>query len=72
MDYKYDPSPVRIVALLPQGTNSTMFTECCRTAICSDQPNCPSCKKPVVGYDAESDAERDKIRWQSAIRNWKR
>ena len=61
-----------IIPLMPYGTNSTMFTECCGTAICSSQLCCPSCGREVVGYDAENDAERGNVRWQYATRNWKR
>ena len=71
MDYN-EGFPSDIVSLTPSGTNSTMFTGCCGTAICSDEPNCPSCKRPVVGHDAESDHERAKIRWRNATRHWKR
>lgn len=62
----------RIVPLMPRGTNSTMFTECCEVAICDDEPRCPSCKRDVVGHDAKSAAERHRVRWASATRNWKR
>jgi len=61
-----------ITPLMPRGTNSTMFTQCCGTAICSDELNCPSCKRPVVGYDARTDHEREIIRWKNATRFWKR
>ena len=64
--------PQDIIPLMPQGTNSTMFTGCCGTAICDDEPNCPSCKSPVVGHDAESQPERRRIRWRNATRFWKR
>ena len=62
---------VDIVPLLKQGTNSTMFTECCHTAICRDQVSCPYCHRLVIGYDAETEGERDVIRWNNATRNWK-
>ena len=29
-------------------TNSTMFTTCCRTAICDDQSHCPRCGEEVL------------------------
>lgn len=61
-----------IIPLLPQGTNSTMFTACCRVAICDDQKNCPVCKEPVIGHDAENDHKRGMIRWGNATRFWKR
>jgi hypothetical protein len=28
-------------------TNSTLFTNCCGTAICDDEARCPRCKKPI-------------------------
>lgn len=64
--------PSDIVPLMPLGTNSTMFTECCNTAICDNEPNCPLCGRPVVGYDAKDDHERSIIRWKNATRFWKR
>ena len=60
-----------IVPLMPSGTNSTMFTECCETAICNDQRKCPSCGRNVVGYDADSDHERGSKRWANATAHWK-
>lgn len=64
--------PVEIISLSPSGTNSTMFTQCCGTAICNDQANCPTCNRPVVGFDAETDHERGLIRWKNATRCWKK
>jgi hypothetical protein len=60
-----------IIPLTPRGTNSTMFTECCDTAITDSEPNCPKCGRKVIGYDASSD-ERRRIRWANATRYWKR
>ncbi len=60
-----------IIKLAPNGTNSTMFTECCETAICEDQPNCPKCGRHVVGWDA-SRHERSRIRWHNATAHWNR
>jgi len=57
-----------IMPIYPSGTNSTMFTECCECAICADEPYCPSCKRKVIGWDAESDHERRKIRWNNAYK----
>jgi hypothetical protein len=57
--------------LQPQGTNSTMFTECCDTAICDDERCCPNCKKEIIGHDAHSNHERGIIRWKYAISHWK-
>lgn len=64
--------PVGIVPIMPQGTNSTMFTECCEVAICDDETHCPKCKRKVVGFDAESAYERGRIRWKNATSHWKR
>jgi predicted amidophosphoribosyltransferase len=61
-----------ILPLSPQGTNSTMFTQCCSTAICDHERNCPRCGRPVVGHDASSDHERSKARWRNATRHWQR
>lgn len=61
-----------IMSLGPNGTNSTMFTECCETAICNDQRNCPACDREVIGHDAETDHERGRIRWQDATGHWTR
>ena len=58
--------------LEPQGTNSTMFTVCCDTAICEDQPRCPRCNALVIGYDAASSYKRGMIRWRSATQHWNR
>jgi len=60
-----------IFPILKSGTNSTMFTECCMVAICSDEPFCPQCRKKVIGWDAESTHERETIRWKNATRNWR-
>ena len=63
---------VGIVPLEPQGTNSTLFTECCEVAICDDQSRCPKCKRDVVGFDEDSPHERGKVRWRNATRFWER
>lgn len=69
----YNPEHlVGVLALTPQGTNSTMFTECCQVAICDDEPNCPGCKRKIRGWDAESNHERGKIRWRYATGTWNR
>ena len=60
-----------IQRLYPQGTNSTHFTECCGCAITDSEPNCPSCKEPVIGYDAESSEDCGNIRWKYATALWK-
>lgn len=62
----------RIIPLLPRGTNSTMFTACCRVAICDDKLDCPRCGQKVIGWDAASDHERGKIRWNQATSRWSR
>lgn len=61
-----------IISLTPMGTNSTMFTECCGSAICDDQANCPNCGRKVIGHDASSSHERGKIRWRNATSHWNR
>ena len=61
-----------VMPLQPYGTNSTMFTSCCGTAICEDQCNCPGCGRPVVGSEAESNYERGRIRWRDATSHWDR
>ncbi len=61
---------VGIVPLRPQGTNSTMFTQCCETAITASELYCPSCKREVIGYDATNDSERSRIRWKDATSHW--
>lgn len=63
---------IQIVPLVPSGTNSTFFTECCEVAICDDQRQCPKCKQDVVGHDASSNHERNLARWRNATRHWKR
>jgi hypothetical protein len=61
-----------VIPLTPNGTNSTMFTMCCETAICDDERLCPQCKRNVIGYDSESDHERGEIRWRFATAHWKK
>ncbi len=63
---------VDLIPLMPQGTNSTLFTECCHVAIFDGEKCCPWCKREVVGADADSGHERHKIRWRNATRHWKR
>ena len=63
---------VGVIPLAPSGTNSTMFTKCCGTAICDDESVCPVCGRKVVGWDAESRHERGRIRWRYATSHWKR
>ena len=57
-----------IIPLAPQGTNSTLFTECCRVAI-YDESCCPLCQREVIGSDAPLN-ERHKVRWRNATRHW--
>lgn len=61
-----------IQEIYPHGINSTMITSCCGVAICRDERKCPRCGNLVVGHDAKSDEERQRIRWDRATRNWKR
>lgn len=60
------------VNLLPKhGTNSTIFTSCCDTAICNDEKCCPACGQEVIGAEASSNHERGRIRWNYATRLWR-
>ena len=70
--YHNEGYPSDISPLMPHGTNSTMFTNCCGAAICDDQRYCPVCGRKVVGWDAESDHERGTIRWRNATKHWNR
>lgn len=63
---------IQIVPLVPQGTNSTMFTACCHVAICDRETKCPRCRKKVIGADCVSDFARRELRWKNATRYWKR
>ncbi len=72
MMYYNEDYEIDIVPLTPSGTNSTMFTACCGVAICSDQAVCPLCRRKVVGADAKTPYERERIRWANATRFWKR
>lgn len=56
--------------LLSSATNSTKFTECCEVAICDDQARCPHCRQEVIGADARTDHERERIRWSNATAHW--
>ena len=53
---------------LSSPANSTMFTNCCKCAITDSQSVCPSCEKDVIGCDANSNGERQKIRWAFAYK----
>lgn len=44
---------------LSSETNSTMFTTCCRVAICDDQGSCPNCKEDI-------EPKGSRARWQHA------
>ncbi len=69
----YNPGyPSDIVAITPEGTNSTMFTECCHVAICNDEVGCPVCHQEVIGDNAENSYKRGRIRWANATRFWNR
>ena len=46
--------------------NSQVFTDCCGAVICEDQQRCPECRELVIGWDAETDAKRDRVRWELA------
>jgi len=58
--------------LMQRGTNSTLFTECCTVAISDSQANCPKCGRKIIGHDAETDADRGRVRWKNATRLWRR
>ena len=62
----------RVMRLSLYGTNSTLFTLCCKVAICSDQKDCPVCGEEVDGYDPESRHKTEMYRWQDATRHWNR
>lgn len=47
-------------------TNSTMFTECCKVAICDNESKCPSCRDEVYPGEAATDHERNMRRWEYA------
>ena len=64
--------PSNIIPLMPQGTNSTFFTECCRVAICDDEASCPACGRLVIGYNVASGHKRRMVRWENATKHWKR
>ena len=59
---------VGFMPLYPQGTNSTIFTECCHTAICSDERCCPSCGREAMGSEIEDHHERGLYRWKIAYK----
>ena len=61
-----------IMSIPPRGTNSTMFTNCCETAICDDERHCPRCGRNVIGHDADTNYQRGRIRWANATRMWSR
>jgi len=63
---------IQISPLTPLGTNSTLFTQCCNTAIEDCQRVCPNCGKNVIGYDEPNTHRRGRIRWRNATRLWKR
>ena len=70
--YSNPEYPAGVVPLAMYGTNSTIFTACCETAICSDEKYCPSCKRVVIGANAKTNHEREMIRWKSATALWPR
>ena len=59
---------VGFLPLYPQGTNSTLFTQCCRVAICEDQKCCPSCGCDAMGSEIENSHERGVYRWKLAYK----
>ena len=61
--------PKGIKTMISQGSNSTMFTECCGVAICTWEARCPRCGELVIGYDLPL-GERNRVRWNYATRLW--
>ncbi len=59
---------VGFVPLYPQGTNSTLFTECCRVAICDDEKCCPSRGREAMGSEIDDPHYRGLYRWKIAYR----
>ena len=58
-----------VLPLYPQGTNSTLFTECCEVAICDDEVCCPKCGRKILGYDCSNIG---KARWEYATKYWRK
>ena len=54
--------------LYPKGTNSTMFTECCKCAITDSERYCPVCKNEVVGWSEAGVHQTNMARWKIAYR----
>ena len=52
--------------------NSQIFTTCCGSAVCADEEKCPTCGKIVYGYDAESENNTRRYRWDRAYGKAKR
>jgi len=48
--------------------NSTMFTDCCDTAITDSQLECPRCGNEIYGASCNSDHERRLLRWRYAFK----
>ena len=70
--YISDDHPSDILPIQPQGTNSTHFTACCGVAICNNEKVCPECGRNVIGWNAESDHVRGRIRDENATRHWRK
>jgi hypothetical protein len=60
-----------VIPLQPQGTNSTIFTDCCQVAICDNQARCPHCGLPVIGWDEPTTHLRGRARWRAATFHWR-
>jgi len=45
-------------------TNSTHFTECCRTAINDNQEVCPNCKKEIISAALRFSYAMNKDKWR--------
>ena len=52
--------------------NSTMFTDCCETAICDDQYTCPACGVNIIGLDEATNHKRGLRRWNVAYKPWRK
>ena len=53
---------------LSGSTNSTMFTDCCDSAVTERDTKCPSCGALVYPVGEEDDHKRATLRWQYAFK----
>ena len=54
---------------LSSNTNSTMFTNCCGSAVTNRDIKCPSCGATVYGADVPNEHERGQLRWKYAFKS---